>query len=479
MYNEHVSTLGAWVQKRLLSGLISGVLSLLCVVFLIPTPIVQAASSDWSTYGFGPGHGGYNGMETIINSSTAPNLKLHWTASAGGTISSQPIVSNGVVYWGSWDGNEHATTINNTPLWSTFLGRISQDCDNVTLGVTGTATELPVTINGKTTPVVYVGGGNATFYALNATTGAILWSRPLGAPPNNFIFGSPVVYNGSVYIGLASLGDCPLVQGKLFQLDAVTGGVQHVFSIVPNGCIGGTLWSTPTIDVANGTIFIATGNNGSCSVHESFAIAVVKLRAADLSVVSFWQVPTSQLVFDSDFGATPTLFNATINGVATLMVGVANKNGLYYAFNRNNLGAGPIWIDRVAVNSGVSCPECGDGSIASSAWDGQRLYLAGGNTFIHGVSCKGSLRAVDPASGHTIWEHCMQSGPVLGAVTVVPGVVMVGEGPWIVGVDALSGNTIFRFNDSNGNSTFYGSMAISSGVMYAGNHDGHLYAIGI
>jgi hypothetical protein len=46
----------------------------------------------------------------------------------------------------------------------------------------------------------------------------------------------------------------------------------------------------------------------------------------------------------------------------------------------------------------------------------------------------------------------MQSGPILGAVTVVPGVVMVGEGPWIIGVNAVSGNSIFRFNDTNSSS---------------------------
>ena len=161
------------------------------------------------------------------------------------------------------------------------------------------------------------------------------------------------------------------------------------------------------------------------------------------------------------------------------MIGVPNKNGTYYAFNRTRLSAGPVWTDKIAIVIGNSCPDCGDGSIAPSAWDGQRLYLAGGSTYINGLFCKGSLRAVNAADGHFIWEHCMQSGPVLGAVTVVPGVVMIGEGPWIIGMNAISGNSIFRFNDANSGSFFYGSMTISNGVLYAGNRDGHLYAIGI
>src|SRR5438067_3969178 len=114
MSSETVSMRGKWVWKGFLLGLIGGMISLLCAVFFLPTSIVQAASGDWTTYAFGPGHGGYNATETIINPSTAANLKPHWTASAGGSISSQPIVSNGVLYWGSWDGYEHATTTNNT-----------------------------------------------------------------------------------------------------------------------------------------------------------------------------------------------------------------------------------------------------------------------------------------------------------------------------------------------------------------------------
>src|SRR5205823_13544203 len=32
---------------------------------------------------------------------------------------------------------------------------------------------------------------------------------------------------------------------------------------------------------------------------------------------------------------------------------------------------------------------------------------------IGGASCKGSLRAVNPATGKFIWEHCMKQGPVV------------------------------------------------------------------
>jgi outer membrane protein assembly factor BamB len=73
----------------------------------------------------------------------------------------------------------------------------------------------------------------------------------------------------------------------------------------------------------------------------------------------------------------------------------------------------------------------------------------------------------------------MFAGPVLGAVTAVNGVVVVGEGPFIIVVNASTSATIFRYDDTNSGSTFFASSSISNGMMYLGNADGHLYAFGL
>ena len=393
----------------------------------------HAAAGDWPTYLGNAQRSGFNSAETIINVTSAPNLKMHWKYQAGGYISVnyisvQPIEAHGMIYWGSWDGNEHATNRNGAQVWQTGLGyTYSSQCDDL-VGVASTATIATVGISGKSTPVVFVGGGNASFYALNATTGAIIWQTSLGTSPDNFIWSSPVYYRGSIYIGLASLGDCPLVQGKLFRLNATTGAIQNTFNVVPSGCTGGGVWGSPTIDASDGSVYFATGNPGSCSSNEPYATSLVKLKASNLSFINSWQVPQNQQVSDGDFGATPTLFSAVIGGVTRSLVGVVNKNGIYYALDRTAISHGYVWSAKIATVGGGCGPDCGDGSISSSAWDGSTLYIAGGQTTIGGVSCQGSLRAVNPATGTFIWEHCMTQGPVLGAVTMVPGVAVVGEG---------------------------------------------------
>ena len=126
----------------------------------------------------------------------------------------------------------------------------------------GSATVATVPIHGVATSVVFVAAGQDNLNALDAHTGKIIWRTNLGNDPDEFLYSSTAVYNGSVYIGVASFGDCPLVQGKVIQVNASTGQIQHTFNIVPDGCIGGAVWGSPTIDEQRGMLYVGTGNVG-------------------------------------------------------------------------------------------------------------------------------------------------------------------------------------------------------------------------
>jgi len=445
---------------------------LLAIALILPPPqqATYAASGRWPTYLHDDGRSGFNSAETIINPSSAPHLKLHWSYPAGGTITAQPVEANGMIYWGSWDGFEHATNLAGTQVWQQNLGQTTNmNCSPPTAGVASTATVAWVSIGGNLTPVVFVGGGNATFYALSAASGAVIWSTRLGSSPNYFLWGSPEVYHKSVYFGVASFGDCPQVQGRFIQLDASTGTTLHTFDTVPSGCAGGGVWGSPTIDQTDGSVYFVTGDHTSCSTPEPYADAIVKLRSSDLSYVSSWQVPPPR----HEFGSTPTLFQATIGGVVHNLVGVASKDGNYYAFDRQAINLGPAWQTIIAVSG--ACPECGQGSISPSAWDGSTLYAAGGKTTIGGKSCLGSLRALNPADGTFLWEDCLNDGPVLAAVSAVPGVAVVGEGKHLVVIATATGQILFNYAAAR---RFWGAASISNGVLYLGNVNGQLYAFG-
>lgn len=436
----------------------------------IGNPAVYASGGDWPTYQFSSTRSGFNKTDTILNPSSATHLKLRWTHTAAGAISAQPVVANNMIYWGSWNqGLEHATDPKNNDVWASKLGTTTDNnCYPTHVGVTSTATVA--TIEGKST--LFVGGGDAKFYALDAATGNILWSTRLGSSPSHFLWSSPALFNGSIYEGVSSFGDCPLVRGQMVQLDATTGAITHIFSTVPVGCTGGGVTGSAAIVAAAGTLYFATGNPGFCGSPEHYAPAIVELNASNLTLVDAWEVPTSQQTSDSDFISTPTLFNSG----GKPMVGVANKNGIFYAFRRGALSNGPVWYDQIA--KGGDCPQCGDGSISPAVWDGSTLYVAGGKTTIRGKHCHGSLRAIDPDNGAFLWQRCFNDGPVLAPVAGVPSVLVVGEGTYLVVLAAASGTTLYRFEDTNSGSIFYGGASIANGVIYIGNMDGHLYAIG-
>ena len=178
MKSESIRTIGKWVRQNAHIGMLTGLLLLLSVLFA-PT------ATAWPQQTIGR-HTCRTvritdtiSSETVINASSAPNLKLQWTHTAGGGISTQPVEANSLVYWGSWDGYEHATNLSDGFVWANYLGQTTDNsCTPVTVGVASTATIATVSINGVSTSVDFVGGGDANFYALNARP-----AKSSGKPP--------------------------------------------------------------------------------------------------------------------------------------------------------------------------------------------------------------------------------------------------------------------------------------------------------
>ena len=444
-----------------------------------PASNLPQSAVAWPMYLGGPTRSGYNARETQITTHTVGRLHQHWSAQAL-RVTTQPIVGYNRVYFGGWDGYEYAYSLSGKQLWSRFIGVAAPThCDPVPVGIasSGALTSAPgPTSLGAPHPVLYVGGGNAVFYALDALSGAILWQTSLDTNPAAFIWSSPLLYAGNIYVGLASVGDCPLVQGKFFELSAATGAILHVNKMVPDSCLGAGVWGSPTLDPATGLLYIATGNAADCTLPLVAGDSIVTLRASDLSAIAGWAVPPSEDGLDTDFGSTPVLFNATINGTPRNLVGLVSKNGVFYAFDRAHVNTGPLWSVRVAV--GGFCSECGDGPLGAAAWDGTSLYVGAGHTTISGQSCLGNVRALDPTTGAARWQTCLQDGFVLAPVSAVPGLLFAGASADLLALDTTTGTVDYTFTDPN-HDYFWGPPTIVGGMVYVGNMDGSLFALGL
>lgn len=399
-------------------------------------------------------------------------LKAQWTAQGDAwPIAAKAAVGNSRVYVGSWHGYEYAYDESTGAInWKTNLGTTQADCygTQTSQGVTSS----PALDSGN----AYLGGGDSNWYALNALTGATLWTVPTGdnsATGGHYNWSSPALYNGHAYVGIASFCDSPLVQGELLRVNLSTGQVDNVFKTVPDGQVGGSIWTNPVVDPARSEVFVTTGNRSSST--QQYAEAMIGLDATTLAVLSYWTLPLSDPTPNADWGTSPVLFTDS-SGKA--LVAAVNKNGILYAFGRDNLGSGPVWQTQIA--RGGPCPVCGDGSVSTGVFDGQNLYFAGGATTIGGTSYGGSVRAFNPTTGAVVWERGL-GATVLGALAEANGmlVVPVSNGNLYV-LNAANGAVLYAngLTGAQGADAIFAAPTIADGDLFIGTTDGvvHTFA---
>lgn len=271
--------------------------------------------NEWRSYLNGIHNLGYTSEKLITFANATELIVPNGWPKVQGLTAGQPVITNGLVYIGDFDGNMNAYPEPGSLAvgWTTFLDGHGNSNGS---GITGTCAVADVFIPGDaaTTSMLFVGAGGddtsapAQLFALNALTGEIIWQVALGDVPGSFIFSSPRVFRDYVYVGISSLDDSPLTQGLIVKLVAATGDEVTRFKAVPDGDSGATIWSSVAIDEANSALYVTTGNEGSGD--QSKALSMVRTDL-DLNYVSHWKIKGDSLPTDSDFGASPTLFKGT------------------------------------------------------------------------------------------------------------------------------------------------------------------------
>ena len=174
----------------------------------------------------------WNPCEKVLNVNNVGNLQKKWSYKTGfDGAASSPAVANGVVYIGSDDNNVYALNASTgAKLWSyTTDGEVNSS---------------PAVANG----VVYVGSDDGNVHALNAHTGAKLWSYAIGGQVN---WSSAAVANGVVYIGSED--------SNVYALNASTGALLWSYAT------GNYVESSPA--VANGMVYFGTGYYGAHTLY--------------------------------------------------------------------------------------------------------------------------------------------------------------------------------------------------------------------
>jgi outer membrane protein assembly factor BamB len=368
-------------------------------------------SSDWSAYLHGPRHSSFNAGDAAITPANARSLAVRWTwqppqATQAGqpvaALQASPVVSGGRIFIGSTTGvfyalDEHTGTV----LWKRNLGFLkARTCGP--RGITATAS-----VDSGT---VYVADATGYLDALDAATGTVRWRSAISLPSSTvsdyYDWSSPTVVGSKIYVGVSSDCDKPLVRGAVKAYRTTDGALLATHFTEPSGSVGASVWTSVAAD---GTSVWATTGNGdeSKSSDPGDANSIVRLDGATLALHDKYTVPGIQSL-DDDFGGSPAFFT---DSHGRQLIGACNKNGIFYAWQANNLGAGPVWQRRIGVGGGSGQ---GNFCLAAAVWDNARLTIASNATTINGKSYASSIRRLNPTTGAVIWQRGFSAGPIWG-----------------------------------------------------------------
>jgi polyvinyl alcohol dehydrogenase (cytochrome) len=435
------------------------------VVFLgvaLPSWVSAQTFINWEGYLHDPTHSSFNNQATAITPANATALVPAWNWRAGSSLYASPTVYNGRIYIGSKNGVFYALDeATGAVVWERFLG-IAPQLTCAPLGLVATAT---VAVDPSTqVPIVYVYSPDGNLYALNAGDGAIVWSSNVYTPSSTvndyFAWSSPTVINGMIYVGISSMCATPLVRGGVKAFQQATGAPIATYFSVPDGAGGASVWSSVAVSTS-GNVLVTTGATSERSTQPGDSWSVVRLDGQTLAKLDIWTLPQSELIPDSDFGGSPTIFQANLGGTITPMVGACNKNGKYYALRIDNLAAGPVWTFQAGNPWNSALGEAGGGGagggqcIAAAIWDGSHLFVGSNGTTIGDVPFGGSIRELDPATGAVIWNTGLPDAVYGSPTENGAGVIALAtydEGPGQTAaylIDASNGSILKTISTSN------------------------------
>jgi polyvinyl alcohol dehydrogenase (cytochrome) len=415
---------------------------------------------DWWMYLCNLAHTSAAEHETRIGGGNVAQLRPIWTAAMSGPVVSGVTVADGLVYFGDWSGSFHALDgRTGAESWVAFLGMAPAPADAGCMPSIGISSQAVV--HGDT---VYAGGGDSTVYALDKQTGEVQWQVQLADPASgSYLWSSLMLSQGALYIGIASLADCPLVRGGLARIPLDDPAHPQIRYFTPENTQGAGVWSTPAIDEANGLVYVTTGNGGSQdSDNGVWGSALLALDAATLEVQSWFFLPQTPEEDDNDWGTSPLLFESG----GQRLVAANGKNGVMYVLTRPDLSL--VWSYKLAMD--CDSPTQGCGSVSTPAFDGNILVTGAGQGEGDGAPM-GTVTAFDP-SGNLLWQYAAPQA-VLAPVTLTPGLVFAANSGGLAVLDAGTGAELW--NDG-GRGAIYGQPVVANGYLYATYVNGKVVA---
>jgi polyvinyl alcohol dehydrogenase (cytochrome) len=442
--------------------------------------------SRWSGWGVDSGNSRYQ-PKPGLTAEQVPGLALKWAFAFpnGSSAYGQPAVANARVFVGSDNGFVYALSATSGCLYWSFQAQAGVRTA-ISVGTLGGPASGPAAVAAR--DAIYFGDLKGNVYALDADSGAVIWTRRADPHPLTRITGAPTLADGRLYVPLSSLEEgaganpkyeCCTFRGGVVAFDATTGREfwrAYTIPVPPKrirknsigtqlwGPAGGAIWSSPTVDPKRGLLYVATGNGYNDPAAEtSDAVVAYDLRTGRLR----WSkqvTPNDAYIVgcganaasrdncpddegpDFDFGNSPIL-RTLPSGKSLITLG--QKSGVAWGLDPDREGA-VVWQKRLGKGSALGGMEWG------SAADDQVGYFPIADTQ-HGPAVAGGVHAVRLATGDELWSwrprndclpnqrNCIEAHSA--AISVMPGAVFAGTTTGMLRAHATSdGRVLWEFN---------------------------------
>ena len=404
-----------------------------------------------------------DGAGAGLTASDVPKLKLKWAFAFPGDLQSyaQSTIAGGRVFVGSWGGKVYSLNAATGCIhWFFDAGQ-------------GVRSAISVGRVGNRDIAVF-GDAQANLYALDAATGRLLWKTDVDDFPVGRISGSPTLYNGRIYVGIASgeeasganpTYECCKFRGSVVSVDADTGKTLWKTYMLDEpkptkknavgtqlwGPSGAPVWSAPAIDAKLNRLYVTTGNNYSDPTSptsdaflaldmDSGKILWSKQMTEKDAYTAACRLPDKTNCADSngpdfDFSSSPILVSLA-NGRRLLLAG--QKSGIVHALDPDK-GGEVLWQTRVGRGGTMGGVQWGSAADQSNIYvalsDIGRVMLNYSNSTDADPKQGGGMFALRLEDGERVWytpppgcgtrQRC--SPAQSAAVSAIPGVAFSGS----------------------------------------------------
>ncbi len=416
-----------------------GAASLFLILLIGTGSALSATNSNWTSFTLNYNNTRFQPNSTI-NASNVANLTEAWQINTA-PVTSTPIVFNGNVYFDDFSGNVYSLNLMTNKLnWiSPFKG----------IAISST----PAVDNGMVFVSYCYPNCKPAVVALSQQTGKIIWKNTLPTAMNA-LYASPIVYNGTVYIGVAgdhnSDENSTFALGEIFALNESNGNIKWDFYTVPANDTGGDgVWSSVAIDPKLNSIYFDTGNPyaNATGTNTLYGYAIMSLNATTGKLNWYWQAYNSTVNGDdNDFGSTPNLFSFLYHNITYQAVGAGNKNGVYYILNR--LNGKPI--ENFTIGTKYGSGILGLAGVIYHGQNNPELFIPAQYNKSGRFGNGGAVEAVFPSNRTVAWKF-YTVGDIIGSISIVKGAVLFGDNLSNFYVLNISnGNVIYHKNFSSG-----------------------------